>query len=48
MAELWRLSEAEEPVVELLELRLSLGALLIADLSADDPDHVVYVERWRG
>jgi predicted O-methyltransferase YrrM len=34
-----------EPVVELLEPRLSPGALVIADLSADDPDQVRYVER---
>jgi predicted O-methyltransferase YrrM len=34
-----------EPVVELLEPRLSRGALVVADLSADDPDQVSYVER---
>ena len=34
-----------EPVVDLLEPRLSPGALVIADLSADDPDQVSYVER---
>ena len=34
-----------EPVVELLQPRLSPGALVIADLSADDPDQVSYVER---
>ena len=34
-----------EPVVELLEPRLSRGALVVADLSADDPDQVGYVER---
>ncbi|HUA44631.1 MAG TPA: class I SAM-dependent methyltransferase [Solirubrobacteraceae bacterium] len=34
-----------EPVVDLLEPRLSRGALVIADLSADDPDQISYVER---
>ena len=34
-----------EPVVELLQPRLSSGALVIADLSSDDPDQVKYVER---
>ena len=34
-----------EPVVDLLEPRLSSGALVIADLSSDDPDQVSYVER---
>jgi predicted O-methyltransferase YrrM len=34
-----------EPVVDLLEPRLSPGALVIADLSADDPDQASYVER---
>jgi predicted O-methyltransferase YrrM len=34
-----------EPVVELLGPRLSPGALVIADLSSDDPDQVNYVER---
>ncbi len=34
-----------EPVVELLAPRLSPGALVIADLSSDDPDQVSYVER---
>jgi predicted O-methyltransferase YrrM len=34
-----------EPVLDLLEPRLSPGALVIADLSADDPDQVSYVER---
>jgi predicted O-methyltransferase YrrM len=34
-----------EPVVDLLQPRLSRGALVIADLSADDPDQVSYVER---
>jgi len=34
-----------EPVVELLQLRLTPGALVIADLSADDPDQFRYVER---
>lgn len=34
-----------EPVVDLLQPRLSAGALVIADLSADDPDQVSYVER---
>jgi len=34
-----------EPVVELLQPRLSRGALVIADLSADDPDQFTYVER---
>ena len=33
-----------EPVVESLAPRLSPGALVIADLSADDPDQVSYVE----
>jgi predicted O-methyltransferase YrrM len=36
-----------EPVVDLLEPRLSPGALVIADLSADDPDQITYVERMR-
>jgi predicted O-methyltransferase YrrM len=34
-----------EPVVELLQPRLSRGALVIADLSADDPDQVSYVDK---
>ena len=34
-----------EPVVDLLQPRLSAGALVIADLSADDPDQVSYVDR---
>jgi predicted O-methyltransferase YrrM len=34
-----------EPVLELLEPRLTAGALVIADLSADDPDLFRYVER---
>ena len=34
-----------EPVVDLLQPRLSPGALVIADLSSDDPDQVKYVER---
>jgi predicted O-methyltransferase YrrM len=34
-----------EPVVDLLQPRLSPGALVIADLSSDDPDQVGYVER---
>jgi predicted O-methyltransferase YrrM len=34
-----------EPVVELLQPRLSPGALVIADLSSDDPDQAKYVER---
>jgi predicted O-methyltransferase YrrM len=34
-----------EPVVDLLQPRLSAGALVIADLSADDPDQMSYVER---
>ena len=34
-----------EPVVELLQPRLSPGALVVADLSSDDPDQVSYVER---
>ena len=34
-----------EPVVELLQPRLSPGALVIADLSSDDPDQANYVER---
>jgi len=34
-----------EPVVELLQPRLAPGALVIADLSADDPDQFTYVER---
>ncbi len=34
-----------EPVVDLLQPRLSPGALVIADLSSDDPDQVTYVER---
>jgi len=33
-----------EPVVELLQPQLSPGALVIADLSSDDPDQVTYVE----
>ena len=33
-----------EPVVELLQPQLSPGALVIADLSSDDPDQVGYVE----
>jgi predicted O-methyltransferase YrrM len=36
-----------EPVVELLQPRLSPRALVVADLSADDPDQVKYVERMR-
>ena len=34
-----------EPVVDLLEPRLSPGALVVADLSSDDPDQFTYVER---
>ena len=34
-----------EPVVDMLQPRLSPGALVIADLSSDDPDQVSYVER---
>jgi predicted O-methyltransferase YrrM len=34
-----------EPVVDLLQPRLSSGALVVADLSSDDPDQVTYVER---
>lgn len=34
-----------EPVVDLLRPRLSPGALVIADLSSDDPDQVTYVTR---
>jgi predicted O-methyltransferase YrrM len=34
-----------EPVVDLLQPRLSPGAVVIADLSSDDPDQVRYVER---
>lgn len=34
-----------EPVVDLLQPRLSAGALVIADLSSDDPDQGSYVER---
>jgi predicted O-methyltransferase YrrM len=34
-----------EPVVDLLQPRLSPGALVIADLSSDDPDQMKYVER---
>jgi len=34
-----------EPVVDLLEPRLTPGALVIADLSSDDPDQVSYVEK---
>jgi predicted O-methyltransferase YrrM len=33
------------PVLELLEPRLSAGALVIADLSEDDPEQVPYCER---
>jgi predicted O-methyltransferase YrrM len=33
-----------EPVVDLLQPQLSPGALVIADLSSDDPDQVTYVE----
>jgi predicted O-methyltransferase YrrM len=36
-----------EPVVELLQPRLSPGALVIADLSSDDPDQVTFVEHMR-
>jgi len=36
-----------EPVVDLLQPRLTPGALVIADLSSDDPDQVTYVERMR-
>ena len=36
-----------EPVVDMLQPRLSPGALVIADLSSDDPDQVSYVERMR-
>ena len=34
-----------EPVVDLLAPGLSPGALVIADLSADDPDQISYVEK---
>ena len=34
-----------EPVVDLVQPRLTPGALVVADLSADDPDQVRYVER---
>lgn len=34
-----------EPVVDLLEPKLSAGAVVIADLSSDDPDQFSYVER---
>ena len=34
-----------EPMVDLLAPRLSAGALVIADLSSDDPDQFRYVER---
>ena len=34
-----------EPVVDLLQPALSPGALVVADLSSDDPDQVNYVER---
>ena len=34
-----------EPMVDLFEPRLSPGALVIADLSADDPDQFSYGER---
>ena len=34
-----------EPVVDLLQPRLAPGALVVADLSSDDPDQVSYVER---
>ncbi|HTT29809.1 MAG TPA: class I SAM-dependent methyltransferase [Solirubrobacteraceae bacterium] len=34
-----------EPVVDLLQPALSPGALVVADLSSDDPDQVKYVER---
>ncbi len=34
-----------EPVVDMLRPRLSPGALVIADLSSDDPDQVSYLER---
>jgi predicted O-methyltransferase YrrM len=33
-----------EPVVDLLQPQLSPGALVIADLSSDDPDQMTYVE----
>jgi predicted O-methyltransferase YrrM len=33
-----------EPVVDLLQPKLSQGALVVADLSSDDPDQVTYVE----
>jgi predicted O-methyltransferase YrrM len=36
-----------EPLADLLEPRLSPGALVIADLSSDDPDQFSYVERMR-
>jgi len=36
-----------EPIVDLLEPRLSPGALVIADLSSDDPDQVNYVDRMQ-
>jgi predicted O-methyltransferase YrrM len=32
-------------IVDLLEPRLSAGALVVADLSADDPEQVPYCER---
>lgn len=34
-----------ESVLELMQPRLTPGALVVADLSADDPDQVGYVER---
>lgn len=34
-----------EPVVDLLQPRLTPGALVIADLSADDPDQASYVDK---
>jgi predicted O-methyltransferase YrrM len=34
-----------EPVLDLMQPRLNPGALVVADLSADDPDQVTYVER---
>jgi predicted O-methyltransferase YrrM len=34
-----------EPVLDLMQPRLTPGALVVADLSADDPDQVTYVER---
>jgi predicted O-methyltransferase YrrM len=33
-----------KPVVDLLQPQLSPGALVVADLSSDDPDQVTYVE----